>query len=166
MNIQIPYTYEVVLVDEAARCMEIVYTSDGRQAMHIGARLPFQGESVEDVVKLYAPLAYWDEQERAVIQVQTGLTGSVAPTPASSIPTVPATVSRFQAKAALLQAGLLDSVEAMMVSESTPALARIAWREAQEFRRTSPTVLAMAQALNLTDPQMDALFVSAAAIVA
>jgi hypothetical protein len=63
-------------------------------------------------------------------------------------------------------AGLLPQVEAMMADPGTPMLARLAWQDAQEFRRTSPTVLAMAQALQLNDSQLDALFISAAAIEA
>ncbi len=74
----IEYTYEVIAVDAAAKCMEVVYTSTGRQTMHIGARLPFVGESVESVISMYAPVAYWQEQETPVSDVAVGLAGSVA----------------------------------------------------------------------------------------
>jgi hypothetical protein len=67
-------------------------------------------------------------------------------------------VSRFQAKAALAQAGLLDSVEALMADTSTPIVARLAWQDALEFRRLSPTIQTMGHALGLTDAQMDQLF--------
>lgn len=65
--------------------------------------------------------------------------------------------SRFQAKAALLGAGLLDDVEAL-IANSDDRFLQIAWNEAIEYRRTSPTILAMAQALSLTDEQVDDLF--------
>jgi hypothetical protein len=81
-------------------------------------------------------------------------------------PYVPQIVSRFQAKAALLSAGLLDQVEAMMADPATPAVTKLAWAEAVEFNRQSPTVLAMASALSLTDQQLDDLFTAAAAISA
>ncbi len=81
-------------------------------------------------------------------------------------PPVPQSVTRFQARAALLQAGLLDAVETLMADPATPALARLAWTDAQEFRRTSPTVQAMAGALGLSDAQIDALFTSAVGIEA
>lgn len=77
-----------------------------------------------------------------------------------------ASVSRFQARAALLNAGLLDSVQTKMSDPATPALARLAWTDAQEFRRMSPTVLTMGQALDLTDVQLDDLFKQAATITA
>jgi hypothetical protein len=75
----IAYTYEIVSVDPAARCMEIVYSSEGRQTMHIGARLPFEGESLESVVEMYSPVAYWLEQEAPVVVPQVGTTGSMSP---------------------------------------------------------------------------------------
>ena len=79
---------------------------------------------------------------------------------------IPQVVSRFQARAALHLAGLLPQVEALMADPATPALARLAWTDAQEFRRTSPTVAAMAGALGLSDEQLDGLFTSAAGIEA
>lgn len=75
----IAYTYEIVSVDPAARCMEIVYSSEGRQAMHIGARLPFEGESLESVVDMYSPVALWLAQEAPVVVPQVGTTGSISP---------------------------------------------------------------------------------------
>lgn len=81
-------------------------------------------------------------------------------------PGPPQVVSRFQARAALHLAGLLDQVEALMADPQTDPLARLAWTDAQEFRRTSPTLVAMASALSLTDAQLDQLFITAAGIEA
>lgn len=81
-------------------------------------------------------------------------------------PGPPQVVSRFQARAALHLAGLLTAVEALMADPATDTLARLAWTDAQEFRRTSPTLLAMASALSLTDAQLDQLFITAAGIEA
>ena len=53
-----------------------------------------------------------------------------------------------------------------MADPQTDALARLAWTDAQEFRRTSPTVLSMAGSLGLTEEQLDALFTTAAGIEA
>jgi hypothetical protein len=79
---------------------------------------------------------------------------------------VPSPVSRFQARAALHIAGRLAEVEALMQSPSTPMLARLAWQDAIEFRRESPTVAAMGAALGMSDADIDALFVSASEIEA
>lgn len=79
-------------------------------------------------------------------------------------PYVPQVVSRFQAKAALLQAGLLSRVEAFINDPATDPLAKLAWGEAIEFYRQSPTILSMAAALSLTPQQLDELFTQAASI--
>jgi hypothetical protein len=86
MSIQ--YTYQVISVDQAARCMEIVYSSEGRQTMHIGARLPYEGEVLEDIVKMYAPVNYWTEQELPVVVPQVGVSGVIS-TAATQEPSQP-----------------------------------------------------------------------------
>ncbi len=77
-----------------------------------------------------------------------------------------ATVSRFQARAALHAAGLLGAAEAA-VAGADP-IVRIAWTDAAEWRRDSPTIAAIAAAFDppLTAEQVDDLFRSAALITA
>jgi len=74
------------------------------------------------------------------------------------------TVSRFQALAALLNAGLLSQVNAAL-ADAGP-LAQLAWAEATEFRRNSPTIAGLAVGLGLNDTQVDDLFRAAALITA
>ena len=74
----ITYTYQIIAVNEAARCMEVVYSAEGRQTMHIGARLPFVGESLETVVELFAPVPYWLSLEAAVAPPVVGATGTIS----------------------------------------------------------------------------------------
>lgn len=71
-------------------------------------------------------------------------------------------VSRFQALAALMDAGLLADID-LALGDAGP-LAQLAWAEAAEFRRTSPLIAALAVGLGLTDEQVDALFQAAALI--
>lgn len=75
-------------------------------------------------------------------------------------------VSRFQARAALHMAGLLTQIEALMADPATPVLTRLAWQDAQVFRRDSPTVAAMSAALGLSSAQVDDLFATASQITA
>jgi hypothetical protein len=84
MSIQ--YTYEIIAVDEAARCMEVVYSAEGHQTMHIGARLPFEGEALEDVIKAFAPVPLWLELARPVQIPSVGVQGTVAPAPEPETP--------------------------------------------------------------------------------
>lgn len=75
-------------------------------------------------------------------------------------------VSRFQGRAALMQADLLGQVETIMEDPATDPLTIMAWHDASEFRRLSPTIDAVAGILGLTDLQVDDLFRQAATIVA
>lgn len=73
-------------------------------------------------------------------------------------------VTRFQALAALDQAGLLTQVQAIMANPATPSITKLAWDNALEFKRLSPTVVSLGQALGLTDEQLDTLFTQAKSI--
>ena len=75
----IEYTYEIISVDAAAKCMEVVYSADGRQDMHVGVRLPFEGESLEAVIDSFSPVPYWLEQDMSVVVPAVGTTGRITP---------------------------------------------------------------------------------------
>lgn len=94
---------------------------------------------------------------------EIGLTEYVDP-PSIPVRLVPSFVSRFQALAALLQAGLLADVEAYMALPETDPFIVLAWKEAQEFRRESPIVSGLAQVLSLSETQLDDLFCFAGTI--
>ena len=70
------------------------------------------------------------------------------------------TVSRFQAKAALDDAGLLDQVEAYMQGDDVPRRVKLAWQEAG-FRRGSKMIADIGAELGLTEEQIDGLFLAA-----
>lgn len=73
-------------------------------------------------------------------------------------------LTRYQARAALLNAGLLDDVEALMADASTPREVRLMWQFKERIRRNHPTTIDMASALGWTDEQLDDLFRAAMAI--
>jgi len=77
-----------------------------------------------------------------------------------------AVVSRFQARAVLRQAGLRSQVEAIMDDPATDPLVIDAWHDAHEFRRMSPTIIALADQLGLTEAEVDDLFHQASLIEA
>lgn len=110
--------------------------------------------------------------QRIVVNVQTGEIKIVELTPEeiAALPgpqpaPVPDEVSRFQAKAALSQAGLLTQANTI-VANSGNALLQLAWDEAVSFKRNSPGINALAPALGLNDAALDQLFITAAQIVA
>jgi len=72
------------------------------------------------------------------------------------------TITPLQAKLALLGAGLLDTVEAMIAGSDRAT--QIAWVEAISFNRSSALLNAMAAALGMTSEQLDELFLAASKI--
>ena len=85
-------------------------------------------------------------------------------TPPEPADQIPMSVTRFQARAALLLAGLLDDAEAA-IAQANP-LSRIAWEHANVYRRDSPTLISIGQRLGLSEADMDELFKTAASITA
>lgn len=73
----INYTYEIINVDQTARCMEIVYSAQGHETLHIGARLPYEGETLEQIVRMYSPVSYWLEKTRNVVVPTVGHGGAI-----------------------------------------------------------------------------------------
>lgn len=73
----INFNYEIISVNEQARCMEIIYTAEGHPLQHIGARLPYEGESLESIIRMYAPVAYWEELQRVVVTPNVGEFGYI-----------------------------------------------------------------------------------------
>jgi hypothetical protein len=75
----ISYTYEIISVNPQYRAMEVVYSAPGHQTMHIGARLPFVGESLESVIDMFSPVPLWLEQAAEVVVPELGA-GQIGPT--------------------------------------------------------------------------------------
>lgn len=95
--------------------------------------------------------------------ITAGLDGApVLADPPPALPPVVYEVSRFQARAALFNAGLLPQVEAAVAA--APPLVQMAWADAITFRRDSPSIAALSATLGMTDAQIDELF-SAAALI-
>ncbi|PHY20824.1 hypothetical protein [Caulobacter sp. BP25] len=76
----------------------------------------------------------------------------------------PASVSRMQLRLALLEAELLDDVEAAIAASNDRA-AQIYWADASDFWRTHPMTLQFIEVLGKTEAEADALFIRAKAII-
>jgi len=77
----ITFKYTIVSVDENARCMEVVYEADGHETMHIGVRLPFENENLEDVIRMFAPIPLWIEKATPVVVPAVGSSAVLEPPP-------------------------------------------------------------------------------------
>jgi hypothetical protein len=79
---------------------------------------------------------------------------------------IPQVVTMRQARLALLADGKLADVEPAIATLPSPdkEAAQIEWEYATDVQRDWPTLLALAPALNLTDSDLDALFIQAATL--
>jgi hypothetical protein len=85
---------------------------------------------------------------------------------------IPATVTRRQARQALLLADLLDDVPVAIAAldDGTPEgkqqmrMAQIEWEDSLEFERARPLVIQIAAAIGLDAGALDQLFVTAAGL--
>lgn len=82
------------------------------------------------------------------------------------LPFIPTTVTRFQALAILAAGGYLDTVRTYINTLDPNNVQRLAWENATDWERTSPTLNALAQMLNLTSAEVDDLFVAASQVSA
>lgn len=81
-------------------------------------------------------------------------------------PPIPQVVTRFQALATLSAAGHLPAIRTYIATLDPDNITRLAWENAAEWERTSPTLAALATMLGLTDTEVDDLFVAAAQVSA
>lgn len=80
---------------------------------------------------------------------------------------VPLSVTRRQAKQALLLAGLLNNVQPAInaiTDDTQRALIQIEWDDSQTFERYRPALIALGSGLGLTSEQLDQLFITASSL--
>lgn len=79
-------------------------------------------------------------------------------------PAVPHSVTRRQARQALLLAGLLDMVQPAIDAIPSPtarAIVEIEWNDSLHFERDRPALIGLATALGMTSAQLDQFFITA-----
>ena len=74
---EIQYIYRIVNVDESTKTMEIKYDSPQFGTLHVSARMPDIGETLENVVRQYEPIEFWKEQIKEVEPVEVDTYGSI-----------------------------------------------------------------------------------------
>jgi hypothetical protein len=73
----ISYTYEITRVDPDAKAMDILYTSQDYGTLLVGARMPWDGETVEQIAQMYSPVRNWIERTLTVSSVSVGAAGNL-----------------------------------------------------------------------------------------
>tara|TARA_B110000503_G_scaffold5316_1_gene7130 strand:+ start:2661 stop:2966 length:306 start_codon:yes stop_codon:yes gene_type:complete len=77
MNLE--YTYEIIAVNAPAKCMDVLYSSEGKEPMLVGVRLPFEGETLEAVIDSFSPMNHWIESALKRIAPEVGVRGVIKP---------------------------------------------------------------------------------------
>lgn len=71
------FTYEVTRVDEDNKVMDLVFKTEGLSDVLVSARLPFNGESVDDLALSVAPFYAWDMEQAEFTTPSVGVRGSL-----------------------------------------------------------------------------------------
>lgn len=71
------YTYEVLSIDSSDKSMLVVYKTSGLDDITVGVRTPFADETLEDVIRMYAPIPNWEEASKEYVTPAVGATGSL-----------------------------------------------------------------------------------------
>lgn len=159
-----------ILPDEPARPVRYVtYTADGTlDGCYL--QVPSKVHADRMIVVSDALVAVWPNYRAN--EARDGV--ELAP-PAPTLPQqprVPTTVTRRQARQALLLAGLLDDVPIAIakLDDGTPEgkqqmrLAQIEWEDSLEFERARPLVIEIGAAIGLDADRLDELFITAAGL--
>jgi hypothetical protein len=77
-------TYQIVRVDPETKAMDILYTSPEHGSLLVGARMPWEGETVEAIAETFSPARYWLEKTLPVAQVSEGEEGQLSTAVASN----------------------------------------------------------------------------------
>jgi hypothetical protein len=102
-------SYQIVRVDPEAKAMDILYTSPEHGSLLVGARMPWEGETVEAIAEVFSPARYWLEKTLPVAQVSEGEAGELSATVVSD-----GSAPRLASK--------LDLVRAMRITEHADGL--------------------------------------------
>lgn len=115
------------------------------------------GELVSDDVYKPVKLTRYTKDQEALITEECGAEYLGLLSLLKPISKSPSSVTMRQARLALLSNNLLDTVNSMLTTSES----KINWEYATEVYRNSTLVSEMQTALNLTDEQVDNLFIEA-----
>lgn len=127
--------------------------------------IPFDVNQFQTIEGIQYPVGWFqDPDNRAALDIIEWVDAPVDPVPAADVPT---SVSRRQARQALLLRGLLGKVPALLdgiEDEMQRELSKIEWEDATEFVRARPLVVQIGLALGLDEAGLDELFIFAATL--
>lgn len=124
----------------------------------LAAVLPQQAALLAQIAALVV------ERDAAVAEAAALRQPGASPAPSDVIDGVPQQVTNYQARSALIIAGMFEAVDAAVKAQGPGSQAYQAWEYANVYLRSSPFIAEMGATLGLTSEQIDALFVAAAQV--
>jgi hypothetical protein len=78
MNFSNTYHYVIDSVNAESKTMVVTYTTEGKPPFTVhGIRLPRLDETLDAIIRSYAPVQFWIEQDTPVQSVEAGVAGVV-----------------------------------------------------------------------------------------
>lgn len=116
----------------------------------------FSWEDAATTSQVKGLVAQTDADIKAAEEAQNALNSQLPEAPPEEVPA-------WRVKAVAKLMGLTDSIDAVLASLPEPqrTVATFAWNEGNVISRTSPTTVALGQALGLTSAQIEEIFIQA-----
>ena len=75
----IEFTYEITSIDQTEKKMFVTYRSEGRPTVESAARIPWENETLEQVITHFAPITYWESLDIPTTSepIVVGQTGTI-----------------------------------------------------------------------------------------
>lgn len=75
----IEFTYEITAIDETQKKLFVTYRSQGRPTVESAARIPWENETLEQVITHFAPITYWESLDVPTTSepIVVGQTGTI-----------------------------------------------------------------------------------------
>lgn len=75
----ITFTYTVTGKSADNNCLEVEYSAEGYPTILVGTPIPLQGTDLTEFFRSYAPIGQWATIGLQPIEIEVGLSGTVAP---------------------------------------------------------------------------------------
>lgn len=73
------FKYTILSISENQKTFEVQYESEGLKTYRMSLMCPYEGQSLEELIQLSAPITLWQMENTPVILPEIGLSGEIDP---------------------------------------------------------------------------------------